>query len=153
MCWAHSGPSGKLLGIHWESQESTGNRGRVETTDSFWLGGWTMCIPVSVLARAVPVWAVPVPSEQVRSVPVPSAWVPAVPVSCVPYVVPVPAVPVGLVPAPLVVMLVSLVQVLVLWHCASCPIPSTCTVDPPGMSGSCVPESKQEGTSSQIHAA
>ena len=23
MCWAHSGPSGKLLGIHWESQEST----------------------------------------------------------------------------------------------------------------------------------
>ena len=25
MCWAHSGPSGKLLGIHWESQESTGS--------------------------------------------------------------------------------------------------------------------------------
>ena len=25
MCWAHSGLSGKLLGIHWESQESTGS--------------------------------------------------------------------------------------------------------------------------------
>ena len=85
--------------------------------------------------------------------PVPSARVPAVPVSCVPYVVPVPAVPVALVPAPLLVMLVSLVWVLVLWHYASCPIPSMRAVDPPGMSGSCMPESKQEGTSSQIHAA
>ena len=112
-----------------------------------------MCVPVSVPVWAVPVWAVPVPSEQVRSVPVPSAWVPAVLVSCVPYVVPVPAVPVALVPAPLVVVLVSLVQVLVLWHCASCPIPSMCAIDPPGMLGSCMPESKQEGTSSQIHAA
>ena len=125
----------------------------VPVHNSFWLGGWTMCIPVSVLVRAVlvwavPVWAVPVPSEQVPSVPVPSARVPAVPVSCVPYVVPVPAMP-----APLVVMLVSLVWVLVLWHCASCPIPSMRAIDPPGMSGSCVPESKQEGTSSQIHAA
>ena len=126
--------------------------------NSFWLGGWTVCVPVSVLVRAVlvwavPVWAVPVPSEQVPSVLVPSAWVPAVPVSCVLYVVPVPAMPVALVLAPLVVMLVSLVQVLVLWHCASCPIPSMRAIDPPGMSGSCVPESKQEGTSSQIHAA
>ena len=101
-----------------------------------------MCIPVSVLVWAVPVWAVPVPS----------ARVPAVPVSCAPYVVPVPAMPVALVPAPLVVVLVSLVRVLVLWHCALCPILSMRAVDPPGMSGSCVPESKQEGTSSQIHA-
>ena len=125
----------------------------VPVHNSFSLGSWTVCVPVSVLVRAVPVWAVPVPLEQVRSVPVPSARVPAVLVSCVLYVVPVPAVLVALVPAPLLVMLVSLVQELVLWHYASCPILSMRAVDPPGMSGSCVPESKQEGTSSQIHAA
>ena len=52
MCWDHSGPSGKLLGIHWESQESTRSpRSPLGVHWELWLSG-NYCEVAQTLGRS-----------------------------------------------------------------------------------------------------